>query len=143
MRQPQYEYRRTTYFKNGEKLVKAEEAVYLGNTLNTRANVTVEIDKQIQQVSITLWNLNAYWKASEASKKWQLLIFDAVIKSKLLYGMETVQMTEAAMKRVDAFQIKGLRKTRGKSTRSGIGRLRTRASWTKLTGLSARNKLQK
>ena len=49
-------------FKNGEKLVKAEEAVYLGNTLSSRANVTAEIDRQIQQVNITLWKLNAYWK---------------------------------------------------------------------------------
>ena len=97
-------------FKNRERLVKAEEVVYVGNTLNTRANVTVDIDKQIQQVNITLWKLNACWKASVASKKWQLLIFDAVMKSKLLYGMEKVQMTEAAMKIVDAFEMKGLRK---------------------------------
>ena len=100
--------------RNGEKLVKAEEAVYLGNTLSSKANVAAEIDRQIQQVNITLWKLNAYSKASEASKKWQLLIFDAVIKGKLLYGMETVQMTEAMMKRVDAFQMKGPRKILGK-----------------------------
>ena len=37
-----------------------------------------------------------------------------VIKTKLLYGMETVQLTEAMMKRIDAFQMKGLRKILGK-----------------------------
>ena len=101
-------------FKNGDKLVKAEEAVYLGNRLNSKTNATAEIDRQIQQVNITLWKLDVYRKATEASKKWQLLIFEAVIKSKLLYGMETVQLTEAMMKRIDAFQMKGLRKIRGK-----------------------------
>ena len=57
-------------FENREKIVKAEEAVYLGNTLNSRAHVTAEIHRRIQQANITLWKLNAYWRASEASKKW-------------------------------------------------------------------------
>ena len=125
-------------FKNGEKLVKAEEAVYLGNTLNSRTNATAEIDRQMQQVNITRWKLEAYWKATEASKKWQLLILDAVIKSKLLYGMETVQITEAMMKRIDAFLMKGLRKILGKNTHMGTEKLRTTTSWIKLTGLSTR-----
>ena len=58
-------------FKNGDKLIKAEEAVYLGNTLNSKTNATAEIDRQIQQVNITLWKLDACWRATEASKKWQ------------------------------------------------------------------------
>ena len=101
-------------FGDGEKPLKAEEAVYLGNTLNNRTNAAAEVERQIQQVNITLWKLNAYWKAADASKKWQLLIFDAVIKSKLLYGMETVQLTEALRNKIDAFQMKGLRKILGK-----------------------------
>lgn len=51
-------------------------------------NATPDIDRQMQQVNVTLWKLNAYWKATEASKQLQLLIFDAVMKSKLLYGMD-------------------------------------------------------
>ena len=59
----------------------------------------------MQPVNITMWKLNSYLKATEASKEWQLLIFDAVIKSKLLYGMETVQLTEAMINKLDAFQM--------------------------------------
>ena len=68
----------------------------------------------MQQVNVTMWKLNSYWKATEASNKWQLLIFDAVIKSKFLYGMETVQLTEAMINKLDAFQMKGIRKILGK-----------------------------
>ena len=100
-------------FRGGNKLTKAEEATYLGKTLNCKANATTEIEKQIQQISITMWILNSYWKATEASKKWQLLIFDAVSQSNLLYGMETVQLTEAVINKLDAFQMKGLRKNLG------------------------------
>ena len=35
----------------------------------------------MQQVSITLWKLNECWKTTEASKKWNVLIFDAIIKT--------------------------------------------------------------
>ena len=97
-------------------LVAAEEAAYLGNTLNRKTNAAQEVDKQIHQVNITMWKLNQYWKASEESKKGQLLIFDAVRKNKLLYGMETVQLTDALINNLDAFQMKGLRKHPGKTT---------------------------
>ena len=58
-----------------------------------------------------------YWKASEASKKLQILDFDAIMKSKLLYGMETAQLTDAVLNKIDAFQIKWLRKILGKKHR--------------------------
>ena len=51
-----------------------------------------------------------YWKASNASKKWQLVIFDAVICSKLLYGLETLHLTSACLKKLDAFQLRCLRR---------------------------------
>ena len=41
------------------------------------------------------------------------MIFDAVIKSKLLYGLETTELPKSCKKRLDAFQIKGLRKILG------------------------------
>ena len=42
--------------------------------------------------------------------KWKLRVFDAVIVSKLLYGLESVAFTEQGCNRLDAFQYKGLRK---------------------------------
>jgi hypothetical protein len=51
-----------------------------------------------------------YWKATDSSKKWKLLIYDAIIKSKLLYGMETTHVTKVMQKKIDAFQLRGLRK---------------------------------
>jgi hypothetical protein len=46
---------------------------------------------------------------SNANTKWQLISYDAIIRSKLLYGLETVQLTEAQQKKIDAFQMRGLR----------------------------------
>ena len=63
----------------------------------------------MHDVRKTWYKLQPYWKATGASKRWQLLIYDAIIRSKLLYGLETVQLTEATAKKLDVFQLKGLR----------------------------------
>ena len=69
-----------------------------------------EILNKLQTVRITWFKLLPYWKASDANVKWKLRIFDAVIRAKLLYGLETVHLTEAMLNKIDAFQIRGLRK---------------------------------
>ena len=116
----------------GYRLGNEEEATYLGNTMNKKASILEEVDKQIQQVNITWWRLHHYMKASDARNKWQLLISDSVIKSKLLYGMETVQLTDAILNKIDAFQIKGFRKILGKNTPTGTGAQPTTTSWKQL-----------
>ena len=54
-------------FRGGQQLVAAEEATYLGDTLNRRANAAQEVDKQIQQVNIAMLKRNQFRKASEAN----------------------------------------------------------------------------
>ena len=60
-----------------------------GNELNREINVKHEILNKLQTVRITWLKLLPYWKASDANVKWKLRIFDAVIRAKLLYGLET------------------------------------------------------
>ena len=93
-------------FMDGEKIEESKQAIYLGNTLNYKADPHAEVTQKIQEVNRTMWKLNDYWKASEASKKWKILIFDAVLKSKLLYGLETTQLPRSCKKRIDTFQLR-------------------------------------
>ena len=69
----------SVHFNNGEQLPKRFESMYLGNEINREANIRHEIINKIQEVRKTWFRLLPYWKATSASKKWQLLIFDAVI----------------------------------------------------------------
>ena len=93
-----------------------ESAMYLGNRLNKKAGIREEITYRMQQVTATWKRLQTYWKATDASKKWQLLAYDAIIKNKLLYGLETAQPSKADLKRIDAFQLRGIRQILGKNT---------------------------
>ena len=43
----------------------------------------------------------AYWKATNANTKRQLIIFDAVVRSKLMYGLETAALTVALKEKTE------------------------------------------
>jgi len=88
----------------------------LGNELNNTANVQHEITNKIHEARKTWYKLAPYWKATNASKKWKLIIYDAVVRSKLLYGLETLHLTEAMARKIDVFHMKGLRQILGMQT---------------------------
>jgi len=69
-----------------------------------------EIRKCISAAMAILKKLDIFWLKSRCSKKWKLLAYNAVITSKVLYGLETLEPTESASKLLNTFQLRGLRK---------------------------------
>jgi hypothetical protein len=96
-------------FGDGTSLTQSFEAMYLGCELNKEVNIKLEISNKMNEVRKTWFKLAPYWKSHTASTKWQLIIYDAIIRSKLLYGLETVHLTPAMERQIDAFQMRGLR----------------------------------
>ena len=58
----------------------------------------------------TLNRVNFFWGKSSCPPRFKLQAFDAVIRSKRVYGLDTVQIPHSLMSRVNTFQLKGLRK---------------------------------
>ena len=104
------------HFRDGVVLKTAKEAMYLGNELNKEVNINHEVTNRIQETRRTWFKLQAFWKHTGLSRKWRLRVFDAVIRSKLVYGLETTYLTRAIQRKVDAFQMKGLRQILGMQT---------------------------
>ena len=89
------------------------EATYLGHQIT---DIRHEINHKMHQ-TLKLWfKLNAFWKSVNCPKHWKLHVYDAIIKNKLLYGLETVHLTQVMQKKVNAFQLRGLRKILGMDT---------------------------
>jgi hypothetical protein len=97
-------------FEDGTPLTKEFEAMYLGNEINKTVNIQLEILDKMLEVRRTWFKLKPCWKASGASKKRKLIIYDAIIRSKLLYALETIHLTQAMSKKLDAFQMHGIRR---------------------------------
>eukprot|EP00975_Prorocentrum_lima_P056965 11952627-Prorocentrum_lima.AAC.1 len=69
-----------------------------------------ELKHRIAQC-MTVWKkLDVFWLHSTCSPAFKLYVYDAVIRSKLLYGLEGLQLTEQQELSLNTFQLKGLRK---------------------------------
>ncbi len=85
---------------------------YLGNNLSHTHDIDKQINIKIKETMYTWHKLHNVWckHRNDKDKRWKLIIFDAIIRSKLLYGLETVFLTEARLKRIDSLQYRGIRK---------------------------------
>ena len=63
-----------------------------------------------------LRKLDIYWLKTNASIKEKLQVYDAIIRSKFLYGLESAPMNETTKHELDIFQLKGLRQILGIKT---------------------------
>ena len=84
-------------------------AQYLGCALNNRGDGTRELSGRIAECMATLKRLDLFWGQSTCTKQFKLQVFNAVIRSKLVYGLESIQLNETALTKMNVFQLKGLR----------------------------------
>ena len=100
---------RITYM-NGTEVPMEQEALYLGGKAFSNGSYKKEISHRISNTWHTVQKLDLLWKKAPVSMKWKTRVFDAVIVSKLLYGLELVPFTEQDCNRLDAFQYRGLKR---------------------------------
>ena len=57
----------------------------------------------------TAYKLKEFWKGCNAPLKWKLQVYNAVIVSQLIYGLNTIHLTDSCLQSLDTFQLRGLR----------------------------------
>ena len=123
-------------FPDGQVLNRVGEATYLGHQITEGMDVRHEIQHKMVQTLKTWYKLTPFWTTVVCSKKWRLQVYDAIIRNKLLYGLETVHLTQSLQKKVNAFQLRGLRKNWDSTPRTLTARTRTNLSYVKQMKLS-------
>ena len=97
-------------FADGTKVKRKPEVTYLGCQLNQYSNISQEISKRISNCMTILKRLDIFWKHCDVKTAFKITALDAVIRAKLLYGIESAQLTPSHQRRIEVFQLKGLRK---------------------------------
>ena len=69
-----------------------------------------EIRKHISATMTVPKKLDIFWLRANCNKKWKLFVYNSVTARKLLYGLESLEPTDATGKLLNTFQLKGLRK---------------------------------
>ena len=79
-------------------------------------NISTEISSRIASATATWKSLDLFWKQACCSLKNKILVYNAIIRTKLLYTLEIVEIPASQISRLEAFQLKGLRKILGMVT---------------------------
>ena len=75
-----------------------------------------EVNRRIINARIAQGRLNVFWREGKISKKWRILMYNAIVGKKLIYGLEVLPMTEVLQKKLDAFYVRGLRRIMGRQS---------------------------
>ena len=98
-------------FANGTKLCRRTVTTYLGHHITQSMNIRQEIGYIMQQTMAAWTKLKPFFGKypSNCTVGWRLRLYQAVIQNKLIYGLETVHLTQAMLNKIDAFQLRVLR----------------------------------
>ena len=94
----------------------AHDTKYLGAVISTSHDLRKEVSNKISMCFATLNKLNFSWKKATCPTKFKLQVYDAVIRAKLVYGLDVVCLPKYLEQQLNAFQLKGLRKILGMKT---------------------------
>ena len=84
---------------------------YLGCNLNDKGDPAQEVAKRIQDCMTTLNKLHIFVYDSANSLARKVQVYNAVIRAKLMYGLETIVLNTKVADKLYAFQMKGLQIT--------------------------------
>ena len=77
--------------------------------LNEKEDASKDIQTRIASCNGILQTMHMFFKRGDCSEQTKMTVFDAVIRSKLMYGLESPALNSSLLKGMDAFQMKGIR----------------------------------
>ena len=96
-------------YRNGDKVNEVKEVKYLGCRLNEKGDPQSEMNQRRLAVQLIWRKMGEFWKGSNCNKRKKIIVYNAVIKSKLLFGAESMQINQSELKKMDALQWRGYR----------------------------------
>jgi len=97
-------------FPDNSLIKKHKSATYLGCELGLRTTNREEISKRFAATMAIMKKLDIFWRHSDCPTHIKVYTADAVLRSKLLYGLESAQLIPSVLKKLETFQLKVLRK---------------------------------
>ena len=99
-------------YVDGTTVPRKAEATYLGTILSEKVDKHREIDNRTAAGMRVCHKLKFFWNKANATVRWKVRVFDAILKSRLLYSLECIQLTSQSqdISKLNAFQMKRLRR---------------------------------
>ena len=98
------------HFGDNAPIRKTKKTTYLGCEIGIKTTTREEINKRFSNTMITMKKLDIFWRHSNCDTAVKIHAADAVLRAKLLYGLESSQLIPSVIRRIETFQLKVLRK---------------------------------
>ena len=98
------------HFRQGNAVPIQTQADYLGGKIKNTGDHKPELQHRITATWKTIRKLDFLWGKPGASIKWKCEVYDAVFVAKLMHGLSSIPLSKADANKIDAFQMRGLRK---------------------------------
>lgn len=106
---------------NNEKIEQVNTYKYLGVTIDREGNMKEEIDERISNAARLYHNLShTFIGKKEISRKTKMTVYKTVFRPILIYGSESWILTNTMKSRIQAIDMKYLRRTKGVTRRDRI-----------------------
>lgn len=113
---------------DSKKLEQVDEFKYLGVTIDKKGGCETEIDKRIEGTAKLYHALNnVFINKKEVTKKTKLTIYKTIYQPTLLFGCEAWVLTQKQKSKIQAMEMKYLRRTKGITRRDRIRNTEIRA----------------
>ena len=93
----------------GTPLEEVDVFCYLGSMTDGKGGTEADIKARIGKARAAFTQLGKVWRARKISRKTKLRLFNACVKSVLLYGCETWKATNGVIKKLQTFLNRCLR----------------------------------
>ena len=83
---------------------------YWGCNLNNSGDIAREVGQRMGECTMILRRRHDFWRHGDSTTKMKWTVYNAVVRSKLMYGLESVGLNQSTLRKLDVFQLKGIRK---------------------------------
>ena len=97
-------------YSDGAMIPRKQAERYLGTLLTDAVDNRQELANRIADAAHTCKRLKLFWNKAQATSVWKIRVFHAIVQSKLLYGLEAMQLNQTELAKLNAFQIKGYKR---------------------------------
>ena len=94
---------------NGEDIKRSSDFCYLGSVVAEDGGASTDVNVRIQKARGSFSKLRKVWLSTSIRKETKIKIFNACVKSVLLYGCETWLVTSSIQRKIQSFVNRCLR----------------------------------
>ena len=97
-------------FPDGTPITRQEQIKYLGATFTSTLDINRIVRQKLTESSATMRTLQPLWTDNQIPTSWKLVVCNAVVRARVFYTLETLELTPGQQRTLDTLYFRGLRK---------------------------------